>query len=207
MAMQLSLNVQIPVQFNGCGGRSIYIDTEGSFMAERAEELAKELSSHLSRLSTLQISQLSQQSRVSTQVQENARLAASLTSDYFLDNLLLFRCHNQSELLAVLYKLKDYIVQNASNPSSQIPLKLIVIDSIAFHFRSHNVDIASRNRLLNQILQHLNQLAYEHQVAVVLINHVTMKLSKSSQIQSISYKDRIFTSGMPTRVRIYPTIE
>jgi RAD51-like protein 2 len=200
MAIQLSLNVQIPFQFNGCGGRSIYIDTEGSFMAERAEELAKELSSHLNRLSTLQISQLSQQSRVSTQVQENARLAASLTSDYFLENLMLFRCHNQSELLAVVYKLKDYIIQHSSNASAQIPLKLIVIDSIAFHFRSHNVDIASRNRLLNQILQQLNQLAYEYQIAVVLINHVTTKLTKNSLIQNISFKDRTFLSGISTHV-------
>ncbi len=50
LSMQLACNVQIPEIFRGAGGESIYIDTEGSFMPERAYEIASELSNHLKRM-------------------------------------------------------------------------------------------------------------------------------------------------------------
>ena len=50
LAIQLSLNVQIPEIFSGNAGDAIYIDTEGSFTPERANEMAIELSSHLQKI-------------------------------------------------------------------------------------------------------------------------------------------------------------
>jgi len=46
--------VQIPEVFNGNGGEAVYIDTEGSFLPERAAQMATELSIHLQKLSQLQ---------------------------------------------------------------------------------------------------------------------------------------------------------
>jgi RAD51-like protein 2 len=40
LCMQLSVNVQIPECFGGLGAKAIYIDTEGSFVANRAIEIA-----------------------------------------------------------------------------------------------------------------------------------------------------------------------
>lgn len=39
-SMQLVLNVQLPPARGGLGGRAVYIDSEGSFMADRAAEMA-----------------------------------------------------------------------------------------------------------------------------------------------------------------------
>ena len=40
--MQLVLTAQIPQQLGGNAGEALYIDTEGSFTAERLEEMALE---------------------------------------------------------------------------------------------------------------------------------------------------------------------
>ena len=49
LATQLALNVQIPRAFAGIGGEAVYIDTEGSFMADRAFAMASALIAHLRR--------------------------------------------------------------------------------------------------------------------------------------------------------------
>ncbi|KAF2300510.1 hypothetical protein GH714_013883 [Hevea brasiliensis] len=41
LGIQLAVNVQIPPHCGGLGGRAIYIDTEGSFMVERALQVAE----------------------------------------------------------------------------------------------------------------------------------------------------------------------
>jgi len=55
-------------------------------------------------------------------------------------------------------------------------VRVIVIDSIAFHFRLNFPDMALRTRLLNGISQTLMQLASENELAVVLMNQMTTKM-------------------------------
>jgi RAD51-like protein 2 len=59
-------------------------------------------------------------------------------------------------------------------------IKLIVIDSIAFHFRADVIDVTGRNRVLSSIASNLNQLAYNEKLAVVVMNHVTSKIVRST---------------------------
>ena len=49
--MQLAVNVQIPEAVGGPGGEAIYVDTEGSFIVERAHDIAAALVRHLGRVS------------------------------------------------------------------------------------------------------------------------------------------------------------
>lgn len=53
LAIQLALNAQIAEVFGGNAGEAVYIDTEGSFMPERAAEMATELSSHLRKIAKI----------------------------------------------------------------------------------------------------------------------------------------------------------
>ena len=46
LAIQLCVNVQIPDTADGCAGEAIYIDTEGSFVPERAQDMVSGVSSH-----------------------------------------------------------------------------------------------------------------------------------------------------------------
>jgi hypothetical protein len=55
----------------------------------------------------------------------------------------------------------------------------VVIDSIAFHFRQDLTDTTARSRMLSSVAQTLNQLAYDHNLAVVVVNHVTTRFERS----------------------------
>jgi RAD51-like protein 2 len=222
LGMQLALNVQIPEVFQGSEGKCIYIDTEGSFLPERVYDIAKELSNHLKRLANHNFQRQQQQNQsfsslsalsgpnlsssaapASETTQQQLHLSENvLTPEYFLSNIDLFRCHSQSELTAVLFQLKERLSSSQSSSSSsagdQRRVKLIVIDSIAFPFRTQVADLFQRNLLLNQLLQLLNEIAYNERVAVVLVNHMTTKIikmpsseeSSSSSSHSIPWKDR-----------------
>ncbi|PKI70414.1 hypothetical protein CRG98_009189 [Punica granatum] len=48
IGIQLAVNVQIPVDCRGLGGKAIYIDTEGSFMVERVLQIAKACAEEMS---------------------------------------------------------------------------------------------------------------------------------------------------------------
>lgn len=50
--MQLAVDVQIPECFGGVEGEAVYIDTEGSFLAERLADIAEVTVKHCQRLDT-----------------------------------------------------------------------------------------------------------------------------------------------------------
>ena len=54
------------------------------------------------------------------------------------------------------------VLQVASHPA----VKLVVIDSVAFHFRRDFADMVLRTRLLNGMAQNLLKLARSRQLAV-----------------------------------------
>ncbi|CAK7347896.1 unnamed protein product [Dovyalis caffra] len=95
LGIQLAVNVQMPPYCGGLGGKAIYIDTEGSFMAERAQEIAEACVEDLS--------------------------------------------------CPVEIQGKD--------------VKIVIIDSIAFHFRQGFEDLALRTRILGDMALKLMKLA------------------------------------------------
>jgi len=71
--------------------------------------------------------------------------------------------------LAVVDTLESFI---GSHPN----VKVIIIDSIAFHFRQDFDDMSLRTRRLSQMAQTLMSIAHAHDTAIVLMNHVTTKI-------------------------------
>ncbi len=151
--MQLAINVQLPEIFQGAGGSAVYIDTEGSFLPERVSEMASELSQHLHKLVNHNVAQFQQQvqlqqrnqqrqaapSQLSEESLRQQRLAAEkMTSEAFLNNIHLYRCFHQSDLIAVLHQLKAQLLPppSSASPPAFEKLRPIVVDSIAFPFRS-----------------------------------------------------------------------
>lgn len=156
--------MQIPEVFNGNGGEAVYIDTEGSFLPERAAEMAAELSLHLQKLSKMT-------GRRQDIALGQLAAAENMTMERFLEGINVFRCHDQSELLSTIHHLGAFL-------KNKTRIKCVIIDSIAFHFRADLQDIGTRNRVLAQVAQTLNALAHEHKLAVVLVNHVTTKIAQ-----------------------------
>ncbi|KAI9020738.1 P-loop containing nucleoside triphosphate hydrolase protein [Phycomyces nitens] len=81
-----------------------------------------------------------------------------------LKKIHVFRVFDHTELMALLLQLPEIL--------KEYKVKLIVIDSIAFHFRL-NVQTKTRLGLLDYLGNSLAQLANRFELAVLLTNHVT----------------------------------
>ncbi|KAJ3222536.1 DNA repair protein rad51c [Clydaea vesicula] len=102
-----------------------------------------------------------------------------LTSvEKFLSNIHYFRIFDLNENIAIFNALDEYIKKNKK-------IKLIVIDSIAFHFRSSFTDLGLRSRILNTLSQKLMKLASDFNLVIVLVNQMTTKLIKGGNCSTL----------------------
>ncbi|KAJ8402206.1 hypothetical protein AAFF_G00370710 [Aldrovandia affinis] len=154
LCIQLAVDVQIPVCFGGLGGQVVYIDTEGSFLVQRAVDMAKAAVEHCSLLAE------------DTEQQEALK---EFTVETILSKVFLFCCHDYMELLAEIYLLPNFLAQHPE-------VRLVVIDSIASPFRRDFEDLSHRTRLLSSLAQRLIKMATQQSVAVVLTNQMTTKV-------------------------------
>ncbi|CAI7867817.1 unnamed protein product [Closterium sp. NIES-54] len=74
------------------------------------------------------------------------------------------------------FSLLPFLSLPFSSTSPTLQVKLVVIDSVTFHFRHGFTDMGLRSRLLASIARELLAIADEHNVAVVLVNQVTTKV-------------------------------
>jgi RAD51-like protein 2 len=136
---------------------------------DRVAEMATAVSTHLSKISR------------SRKMDHKARelgvdfvaIAAAMTMNRFLEGINVYRVHDQIELLALIDQLPGILSLNSK-------IRIIIIDSIAFHFRQSLQDTAHRSRLLSSVSQQLNQLAHEFHVAVAVTNHMTTKIDSGA---------------------------
>jgi len=83
-----------------------------------------------------------------------------------LTGIHVFRCHDLAELLAVVKGLKDF----AAGRSSRV--RLVVVDSVAFHFRHEQLSYTKRIQMLGTVSQGLLEFARAERAAALLINQV-----------------------------------
>ncbi|KAK6162526.1 hypothetical protein DH2020_002367 [Rehmannia glutinosa] len=160
LGIQLAVNVQIPADYGGLGGKAIYIDTEGSFMVERASQIAEACAEDMLEYNSL-LRKDSQACRVDKPPKA------------FMDNIFYFRICTYTEQIAVVNYLEKFINEHKD-------IKIVIIDSITFHFRQEFEDMALRTRLLSGMALKLMKLAKKFNLAVVLLNQVTTKYNEGS---------------------------
>ena len=103
----------------------------------------------------------------------------------------MYRVHEQTELLAVISQLPGFL-------KTHTRVRLIVLDSVAFHFRQTTQDAAKRGRILSGISQALNQMAFENNLAVVITNHVTTRFGGSTGGDAVESGYSASSSGTPS---------
>jgi len=162
LGIQLSVDVQFPKVFDGCEGQCIYIDTEGSFVMERVIQVAQAASNHLVLMA---------ENRMNCEKEEAKRF----TLESVLSRIHYYRVHDYVEQIALINLLPSVLREKPE-------VKLIIIDSVAFHFRHDLEDMRKRSHLLMCLGQNLAFLAEQFGVAVVLMNQMTTKLSKNDSI-------------------------
>ncbi|XP_070571509.1 DNA repair protein RAD51 homolog 3-like [Ptychodera flava] len=165
LCMQLAVDVQIPAVFGGCEGEAVYVDTEGSFMVDRVIDIAQGTVTHCQHITGIENNP------------EHKEAMDGFTVESILSKIYVYRCSDYLQLLATVILLPEFL-------QSHTKVKLVVIDSVAFHFRSNFDDMASRTRILNGLAQNLIKMATQFQLAVVLTNQMTTRFRSDVRGQS-----------------------
>lgn len=101
--------------------------------------------------------------------------STDLNIDALLQNVKYFRVTNLKQLKTIHEHLESLIKKDVS-------CRLVVIDSIAFHFRSNGTDMAQRTRDLHLLSLNLRRFASNYHVAVVVTNQMTTKIISSRSV-------------------------
>jgi RecA/RadA recombinase len=154
-AFQLSVCVQLPAILGGREGKCLFVDTEGTFVAERVKEVA------------IHILERAKSSLGSSQSPESSTVLPEVND--ILAGIYVSRSCSASSQIALLRSLPRYLMMNPD-------VRLLVIDSISSHFRfdSRGKD---RQRTLHWMAQTLNMIANKHFISILWTNQVAMKIS------------------------------
>uniref|UniRef100_A0A453BAW3 DNA repair protein RAD51 homolog 3 n=1 Tax=Aegilops tauschii subsp. strangulata TaxID=200361 RepID=A0A453BAW3_AEGTS len=149
LGIQLAINVQIPVDYGGLGGKAIYIDTEGSFMVERVYQIAEGCISDIMEYFPCHHDK-------SSSGQEN------LQPESFLAGIYYFRICSYTEQIAVINYLEKFLGEHKD-------VRIVIIDSVTFHFRQDFDDLALRTRVLCGLSLKLMKLSKSYNLAGVAL--------------------------------------
>ncbi|MEW5299302.1 MAG: hypothetical protein WDW38_003392 [Sanguina aurantia] len=184
IGMQLAVDVQIPAAFGGVGGAAVYVDTEGSFVIERVTAIAAAAVQHIHHIAAR------------PGKQELLAHAQAFTVEHILSNILYFRIHDYAEQVALVNMLDQFLEVHSQ-------VKLIVVDSVAFHFRQDFKDMAHRTRVLTQMAQDLMRVCEQRQLAVVLMNQVTTRFMEDQTSKLVPALGDSWGHAATTRVILY----
>eukprot|EP01083_Nonionella_stella_P061194 159524_1 len=165
LGIQLCCDVQMPLCLNGLAGSALYIDTEGSFLAQRAEQIARSLVEVVN-------------GQVQRHCEQNGLADQSMSVEQVLSNIFVIHINDYVEQLACVRSLPDFVDQHPN-------IRLVIVDSVSFQFRQFEGKFSERTRLLSTMSQQLSALAHQKQIAVVLMNQVTTKISQGDKSSSI----------------------
>lgn len=129
------------------------------------------------------IKKYQKQAETNTSLNNNHReYMKTLNIKQLMTNIEYIRIYDCSTLLECIHWLNEYIQHNPS-------IKLICIDSIAFHFRyGWNNNYQMRNRLLSQLTLQLNKLVRDRHIILVVTNHTTTHYSNNNNNTQTSLK-------------------
>ncbi|KAJ2959710.1 hypothetical protein NQZ79_g4863 [Umbelopsis isabellina] len=150
LGMQLAINTQISSKLTASETEAVYIDTQGGFNVQRAQEIAESM-----------IKQMKAQAGESQ--------SHIPTPQDLLSNIHFFRIHTYHELLALITSLPD-IIDSYPKICNHLQIRTIIIDTISFHLRTNIRDLLTKSKIIKSILEHLRRLASSNQVAIDCFN-------------------------------------
>ncbi|KDP36401.1 hypothetical protein JCGZ_08670 [Jatropha curcas] len=154
LCLQLSLCAQLPVSIGGLSASSLYLYTEFPFPFRRLNQLSHSFQS------------------LYPQIFINDSDSTNNKSYNPCDNIYVQSVHSADQLFDIMPKIESFLL----NSKTQLPMRLIVIDSVAALFRSEfentPSDLKRRSSLFFKISGKLKALAARFDLAVVVTNQV-----------------------------------
>ena len=157
---QLAFQLCVNTCLGGGEQRSeaVLIDTEGSFVVQRARQMAE--------------AACVEGMNANVSARREGVEQCAVTADSILSRIHYFRCMDVVQLLCVVNTLDQFVKGRGAEGSR---VKLVAIDSIAFPFRMDMHELKMRSRLLQTLSQALMELARRFGLAVVLTNQMTAR--------------------------------
>jgi len=193
LAMQLCVDARLPGKYGGVEGCAVVIDAEGSWSGagvDRLWSLAGALVDHvkssaLRKMEANKAKEMANGGGANTDTTAPEELVPTwFTPESILDGIHIFRVHDESEQTCTLYNLPQFLQEQEEKGK---PVKILVIDSLAFHYRvassinsSNKGNFLSTTTSLTRMAAFLQELASEFDLAVLALNHLTNKLDKDS---------------------------
>lgn len=165
MCLQLSCGAQIPSIFGGLDAEVLYIDTEGGFVTDRVVDFVSATVKHCNYIASGE-----NDNDIQTAV-------STMTVEKLLAGIHVYSCHDSTQLLAVVNLLPDLLVQHPK-------VRLIIVDSVSFHFRHDFEDLSLRTRTITNLAQSLVSIARRSDIAVVVTNQMTTRVHRGSDKES-----------------------
>ncbi|WP_255198090.1 DNA repair and recombination protein RadA [Halorarius litoreus] len=160
---QLSINVQLPPEAGGLGGRCIFIDSEDTFRPERIDEMVRGWDDEV-------IEAALEQREIEGSAGDEEALEA-LVADV-LDKIHVAKAFNSNHQILLAEKAQEIAKEYEDD---DYPVRLLCVDSLTAHFRAEYVgrgELANRQQKLNKHLHDLDRVGNLFNAAVVVTNQV-----------------------------------
>lgn len=188
LAMQVCVDARLPAAYGGVQGEAVYIDSEGSFSPERCLDMAESLVKHVQRSAERRARGASDGGGGSSNANANANgntsngiLPSWFNPSTILDGIHVIRVHDMAAQTCAIHNLANLLQSRRDNGT---PVKAVVVDSVAFHYRASPNDAAGnsyggRTKSLTRLAATLSDLAREYDVAVLAVNQMTTKVGSA----------------------------
>lgn len=187
LAMQLAVDARIPSKQGGVEGCTAVIDGEGSWTGERLWSMAEALVEHVEgsarrRMEAKRFRDAASSNGCTTSA-ATVNGGEELIPEWFtpqsiMEGIHIFRVHDETSQTATLYSLPKFLSEQEARGH---PIRLLIIDSIAFHYRAASAKNKNMNNTYNlsRMAGFLSELASEFELAVVAINHMTTRVDRN----------------------------
>ena len=192
LTMQLAVDARLPAKQGGVEGCTVVIDSEGDWCGagtERLWNMASSLVDHVNESAQRRAEAKRARDGSSLSSHEESLVPDWFTAEKIMEGVHIFRVHDEPSQTATLYSLPQFLLEQERKG---MPVKLVVVDSMAFHYRASASVARSKNRYnksasvnntytLTKMATFLSELASEFELAVVAINHMTTRFDRKDK--------------------------
>ena len=216
LAMQLAVDTILPEKYGGVEGCAVVIDAEGSWSGaaggDRLWSMANALVEHVRSRAIRKLATSRAKESAVIDRAENADTMVSITPETILQGIHIFRVHDEANQTCTMYNLPKFLLDLEQK---ETPVKLVVIDSIAFHYRVASAASISRRGNVNKkntslssthnltrMAAFLAELASEFDLAVLAINHLTTRIEKDEGTKLVPALGESWAHSITSRLMI-----
>ena len=174
LALQISVDALLPSSYGGVQGEVIYVDTEGSFDCQRCLDLAVGLVEHI-----IIINERKKRKAAGSGSSPSTLDPGDFTPDKITQAVHVFRPTTLDDLVSVILTVPSFMRSRIE--LGHPPVKVLVVDSLAFLLRGGVNDDPSVYRETQRVICLIDDICKSFDVAGVVVNQMTTTWAPKSE--------------------------